>query len=255
MTGPDTPSESGFFDWADYRLFFFSKKNDQKSANNEDVVFARAHRDRVVLGVCDGVGGNSKGKEAAQLAATGILKTVGQERASDGNLFDALENINGEIRGLKVGAATTLCFGAMTGDEIRFFSIGDSEIYYTNNRGGVVYHNIAHSPVAYGVESGLIEQEDSLDDPDRNIILNFLGDEILRFETSSKISLKRGHSVLIGSDGLFDNFPQKEIVSIMAAGNFDQAAEKLKEICDHPRPQEQWKDDDISFIYMRRMRA
>ena len=250
----DDVIESGFFDWFDYRLFFFSRKNEEKSPFNEDVVFAQEAKNNFIFGVCDGVGGAPKGREAAQIAATGLIEALKEKDISHGFFLNVLEKINKKILALKVGAGTTLCLGVLIQDEIRFFSIGDSEVYYTNNRGGLLYSNIAHSPVSYGVEAGLIGQEESLDDPSRNIVSNLLGDDILRFEVSSRIQMKKGHSILLGSDGLFDNFSRKKILSIISSGSFDESASQLSSLYSSSDLEDWRKDDDISFFYMRRIR-
>lgn len=247
--------ESDIFDYEDYRVFIFSQKNFDKSTNNEDVAFIEVKQKDLVFGVCDGVGGYPMGKEAAEAAAVTVMDHFKTSNESLGFLT-ALENAGLKIRDFKVGARTTAAFATVIGDKIKFFSIGDTEILYTNPRGRIIYYSIPQSPVGYAVEAGVLDHQESLDAPDRNIVSHLLGDETLRFESSSSIELKKGHSVFIGSDGVFDNISKEEIVNMTYGGNFDESALKLKDLFINFKKEESWKkNDDITFIMMRKMKS
>ena len=249
-------SQFEIFDWEDYRICLFSQKNLDKSNKNEDCSFFYSSENAGVLGVCDGVGGQPMGQEAANIAAKCITNAFNKNNASDIIFLNILEQANSEIRDLKVGASTTVCFASLINDYIRFYSVGDSEVIHVNNRGSVIYANIAQSPVGYGVEAGLISEVGSLDAPNRNIVSNLLGDEILRYEASSKIDFKKGHSVFIATDGVFDNIEKNNIIDLMSNGQFDECAQELKNACVALKQSQAWrKDDDISFVYIRRVRA
>lgn len=251
----DERFESDLFDYEDYRVYIFSQKNLDKSNNNEDVAFIDVNNKDMVLGVCDGVGGYPMGKEAAETTSAVIMEHFKGSKESLGFLT-ALENASNKIRDFKVGARTTASFATVMGDKIKFFSIGDTEIFYTNARGRVLYYSIPQSPVGYAVEAGILDHEESLDAPDRNIVSHLLGDEFLRFESSSSIDLKKGHTVFIGSDGVFDNIPKEEVVNMASGGNFDESAQKLEDTFVKLKKNETWKkNDDVTFIMMRKVKS
>lgn len=248
-------SESDLFDYEDYRVFIFSQKNLDKSNNNEDVAFIETNKKDMVFGVCDGVGGYPMGKEAAETTSNMVMDHFRSSKESLGFLT-ALESASSKIRDFKVGARTTASFATVMGDKIKFFSIGDTEIFYTNARGRVLYYSIPQSPVGYAVEAGILDHEESLDAPDRNIVSHLLGDEFLRFESSSSIDLKKGHTVFIGSDGIFDNIPKEEVVKMACGGNFDESARNLEEIFVDFKKNESWKkNDDVTFIMLRKVKS
>lgn len=255
LSQPDKETEARFFDFQDYRLYAFCQKNKEKSTHNEDALFLKESKNGLVFGVCDGVGGHPMGREAATLAAQTLCDVYGTS-PFEINPTTLFEEVNRGIRELKVGALTTIAFGVLEDNWLRFYSIGDSEILYTNNRGDIRYANIPHSPVGHGLEAGLIEPTEALDQPNRNIVNNLLGSEIFYFEGSSSIEVKKGHSVLIASDGVFDNIPKEDLSQLISSSLFDEAALKLDEMCRKNLELDTWKkDDDISFVFLRRIRA
>ena len=251
----DVESLSDLFDWNGYRVFVFSQKNLDKSTNNEDIAFFDSSDNGAVFGVCDGVGGYPMGKDAAELASKTIIEHFHNSGDTIGFL-SALENASNKMRDFKVGARTTAAFALIMNEKIKFYSIGDTEIFYTNTRGRVIYYSIPQSPVGYAVEAGLMDGEESLDAPDRNIVSHLLGDESLRFESSSSIDVKKGQTIFIGSDGVFDNLPKEEVITIAAGGSFDESAKKLEALFIDIKSKESWKkNDDISFVMMRKIRS
>lgn len=247
--------EAKIFEWNDYRGYYFSQKNLDKSVNNEDVVFVKSISSGLVFGVCDGVGGHPMGQEAASIAAETVMDSF-TSNDKDFSYLAVLEQANKKVRDLKVGACTTISFGVLLDDQVKFFSLGDSEIFFSNSRGSVCYYNIPQSPVGYGVEAGLISEDDSLDAPDRNIVSNLLGDKILRIESSSSINLRKGHSVFIGTDGVFDNITKDKLVSMVSSGPFEDSVQKVETYFTSIKKEESWrKNDDISFIILRKVRS
>lgn len=246
--------EKEIFDFGTYRIGYFIKKNLEKSAENEDSLFFYGKNGQWVCGVSDGVGGHPRGREASRIASEGV-RSFFETKGFDHQVFlGNLEEINVEIRALKVGAKTTTTCALVKEDKIRLYSIGDSEALLCNTRGQLLYSNIPQSPVGYGVEAGLLDKKEALDDPDRHIVNHLLGDEVLRFEASSSIDFKKGYSLLVGTDGLFDNFHHDALLKIIGGGNFEESFEKLCQGFDS-EAEEMRKDDDISFFFIRRVRS
>lgn len=245
--------QSELFDFDQYRIGYYIQKNLEKSSENEDSLFFYGDKNGIGLGVSDGVGGHPRGKDASRIASEGVMNYIKNEKFQSLQYLDNLEKVNMEIRDLKVGAKTTLTSAIIKDEEVRFYSIGDSEVLFCNTKGFLIYSNIPQSPVGYGVHGGYIDQEESLDDPERHLVNHLMGDEILRFEASSKIPFKKGHTLLLGSDGLFDNVEHQKLLDIVGGGSFEDAFDNLKQLCTNT---EDWrKDDDISFFIVRRVRS
>ncbi len=240
-------TQSGVLELDSYRIYFYISKNQESGKDNQDALFIKNLRKGFMFGVADGAGGHPKGAEASHLAVSTCVKA----QTSLG--IELFGEVNSKIVDLKVGARTTLAVGSLEDDWVRYLSTGDSEIIQWNSIGTTVYTNIPDSYVGYKVEAGELGQEESLDDPDRYIVHNMLGDKNIRAEATTKIEVKKGHTILVGSDGLFDNLSHKQLREMVAKGSIDETSEKLITLCNE-RGEEWRKDDDISFLLIRKIK-
>ena len=238
----------------------FSARAPHKESGNEDAagVFCVDSR-RGILVVADGMGGAAAG-ERASAEAIGALRRALRRGGADGeelrsHLLDAFEDANQRILALGIGAATTLCVGELDGTCLRIYHAGDSAALVVGQRGRIKLQTIAHSPVGYAVESGLIDEADALHHGERHIVSNVIGSREMRIEIGSRIRLAPRDSALIASDGLFDNVSLDEITASIRFGPIQEAALRLAEIAvqrmQSPRAGEPSKSDDLSFVLYR----
>lgn len=240
----------GMFDWGDYRIGFFISRCHTKtnSDENEDCLFGVVDKQGFTIGVADGAGGHPRGRDASYQIGRTVLK---DERV---DLIQLMEKINKNVIDLKVGAKSTCSLAQVDGESIRFVNIGDSESILWNANGAEIYSSTPHSTTGHKIEAGLVNQEDSLDDPDRFMVDHFIGDEILKIDFASGLLFKKGQTLLIGSDGLFDNLTHQELQDFVATGQFEPQFEKLVDRCLHQ--ESDWrKFDDLSFLVIRKVKA
>lgn len=251
--------EEQFIEFGHYQIGLFNAKAKEKeSGKNEDVVFLFLDGPFMMFAVSDGAGGHPMGKEAANAVSDQILSILKNLPKREGlNIQEWIELANKQVLDLKVGAKATLAMVTVSitesADEFRSFAVGDSEIIYWDKNGNEIFYNIPHSITGHQIEAGTLNQSDSLESPDRHIVTNMLGDHIIKIESSTQYTIKTSHSILIGSDGLFDNISHIDLKSIVTKAPFKKAFQKLKEICGN---QENWiKSDDTSFILIRKSRG
>lgn len=238
------------FEWQGHKVGYFIQKNLSKSKENDDVLFFYGADDFCLFGVCDGAGGHSNAAEASYLVGETIVQYARTHKPDDFQLIELIEQANDNVLNSFKGAYTTLSMCFLYKGLIRSYSVGDSEVQYTNHSAEVLYNNIPHSPVGHAVEAGIISQEESLDHQERNIVNNLMGDEVLRIEACSKFKLKKSHTVIVGSDGIFDNLTHDELSSILCGQRFSSAFKELTQYCINR--DESWrKDDDVSFIIIQ----
>ncbi|MDA8792967.1 protein phosphatase 2C domain-containing protein [Bacteriovoracaceae bacterium] len=238
-------SQSGLIEIQDYSIaYFICKAEDKSKTINEDSLFVSSTKEKIRLGVADGAGGHPLGAEAS-FEICDELRAVSMD-----SCLKQIEVANERVRNLKVGARSTLAFGEIENDKIRFFTVGDSEILYWNSKGTEIYSSLPQSVAGYKVEIGLTTQSESLDEPLRNEVSTLVGDEFLNIISTTSFDLKKGHSLLIGTDGLFDNLSHCEIRDIIYAEKFLDSIEMLNEICLKKDPSRWKKDDDIAYLFL-----
>lgn len=244
--------EHELFDFGDYRIGYFIAKHKLKEENdnNEDSLFISGDEKSFVLGVSDGAGGHPRGRDAS----IAISESIASYQDGD-DCQGLIEKANQRVSDLKAGARSTLAFAHIKNDIVRFYTVGDSEILYWNAHGNEVYTSTPHSGVGHMVKAGVLGQEESLSHPERNYVNNLMGDDVIKIESTSGASLKKGHTVLIGSDGLFDNIPHDSLTELIGQGSFDKSFENLVEFCKIQNEDAWLKFDDISFIVIRKIKA
>ena len=242
--------ESEVFEWGNFKVGYFIQKNISKSEENDDVLFFYGGKDFCLFGVCDGAGGHPNAADASYIVGETILQYARTHRPEDFQIIDLIESANRKVIESFPEAYTTLSLCFIHGEEIRSYSVGDSEVQYINQNSEVLYNNIPHSPVGHAVEAGLLDQEESLDHNERYVVNNLIGDEVLRIEACTKFKLDKTHTVIVGSDGIFDNLSHDQLSTILGAKSFSAKYKELSDYC--LGRDETWrKDDDVSFIVLQ----
>jgi serine/threonine protein phosphatase PrpC len=240
----------------------FTRRCPGKETPNEDsAAIIPTGPDSSVLIVADGMGGERSGARASALAVTTLLQSINESSRNRDDLrpaiLDGIERANQAIRSLGVGAATTLALVEVTGSMIRPYHVGDSDILLTGQRGRVKLQTTPHSPVGAAVEAGMINPEEAFCHEDRHIVSNVVGAEDMRIEIGSALNMSRRDTLILASDGVFDNLPGTEVIDLIRTGRLDKSAAALVAAAsermagasepNHPHA----KPDDLTFILVR----
>jgi serine/threonine protein phosphatase PrpC len=131
--------------------------------------------------------------------------------------------------------------------------VGDSSAWLVGQRGVIKFQTMPHSPVGFGVEAGLIKEDEALDHKDLHIISNVIGSNDMRMEVGSKIPMAPLDTLLVASDGLFDNVLADEIVEMIRTGPVDEGAASLCKLAQERMYGDSApsKPDDFSAILYR----
>jgi serine/threonine protein phosphatase PrpC len=90
---------------------------------------------------------------------------------------------------------------------------------------------------------------------ERHIVSNVVGASDMSISIGTSLQLATRDTLLLASDGLFDNLYMEEIVEIIRKGSLTNAAEQLVSLCrqrmQHPQPALPSHADDLSFILYR----
>lgn len=218
-------------------------------------------RQRVVVAVADGLGGHIGGDRASQTLLDALRESVRSTVEADGALraavLDGIEHADARIRALGLGSGTTVVAAIVDGGGMRTVHAGDSAALLCGQRGRLKQLTISHSPVGYGIESGLLDAEDAMSHHRRHLISNAVGVGDLRVELGPILEAAPRDTLVLASDGLWDNLRVAEVVEIVRRGPLLEAGDRLaREATSRMAGQDDelaGKPDDLSFVLLRRV--
>jgi serine/threonine protein phosphatase PrpC len=193
---------------------------DKKTDNEDSAAIIQLGDDSLVLAVADGVGGSVAGREASNAAVRTLSRVLTK-------LPDAVEAANKTVLGLARGAATTLVVAQLDATRLRSYHVGDSELLAVGQRGRIKQRVVPHSPTGFAVEAGLLDEDEAVQHDQRHVLFNVVGSSDMRVEVGPALQLAVHDTVLLASDGLFDNLYIDEIVETIRSGPLTAAADRL----------------------------
>lgn len=238
-----------------------SLRSPEKVTPNEDAAAVmQIGSDALVLAVADGVGGTPAGREASNTAVETLCRVLGQLPPEAPELrpaiLDAVEEANRAVLALSRGAATTLVVAQLNGRQLRSYHVGDSELVAVGQRGLVKQRVVPHTPTGFAVEAGLLDEDEAVQHDQRHVLFNVIGSPDMRVEVGPTLQLAVRDTVLLASDGLFDNLFIDEIIDTIRKGPLPAAADRLVERArermsgqgpaEHP-----CKPDDLTIVLYR----
>ncbi|WP_455205239.1 PP2C family protein-serine/threonine phosphatase [Kaarinaea lacus] len=240
-------------------VVFTTRAPGKLSQNEDSCALFNIDQNDCVLAVADGMGGLPMGQTASAIVVDNIES---QLRAVDSNtsgfreaILNSIETANQKICQLAVGAGSTAAIVEISDDIARPYHVGDSKILIIGQKGKIKLETISHSPVEYAVEAGYLDAEEAIDHKDRHYITNMVGADDMRIEMGSPIKLAVKDTVLIASDGLYDNLRIEEIVETVRKGSLITAAEALIQQCAKRMSQSETNQpsapDDLTFVLYR----
>lgn len=242
----------------------FCARNPGRDGLNEDAAAViPVAQNQCVLVLADGFGGHPAGAQAAEIAVRSVARLVRAGTTAEDNLrsaiVDGFERANQAVRDLGVGAATTLAVVEIAGDRARSYHVGDSAVLVVGQRGRVKMKSVPHSPVGYAVESGLIDENEAMNHEERHFVSNMVGSAEMRIEIGPTLTLAARDTVLLGSDGLWDNVMFDDVVDQIRKGPLNTSVQNLVSDCRarmlSPNSDLPSKPDDLAVIAFRRARA
>lgn len=241
---------------------FCTKSPDRESANQDSAALIPCPDDSGVLVVADGVGGYAGGAQASRLAVEAMAEAIREGVASETRLrasvLNGIELANMRVRELGTGAATTIAVVLLHEGRMRSFHVGDSDILVVGGMGKMKHRTLSHGPVGYALEAGLMDEGEAMNHAQRNEVSNIVGIPDMRIEIGPRIRLAARDTILLGSDGLYDNLFEEEIVERIRKGKLEDCAAALASTAlrrmAKPHRGEPHKPDDLTFILYRPQR-
>ena len=115
---------------------------------------------------------------------------------------------------------------------------------------------VARAPVAYAVEAGVLEAREGFAHADRHLVSNFVGMEGMHVQVGSAVRLAARDTLVMASDGLWDNLHLEEVAEVVRKGPLARAAEQLvRDSTRRMRGEDRevaGKPDDLTVVLWRR---
>ena len=205
---------------------------EKETANEDGALLISVDEHRAVLAVADGCGGMSRGDQAARLTLTALSRDVNKSLKKGAGMraaiLDGVENANAKVVSLATGAGATLAVAEVRDGRIRPYHVGDAQILLVGSRGKVKLQTCAHSPVGYAQEAGMLSEEEAIHHDERHVVSNVIGARDGYIEIGYRRKLSKRDTLLVASDGVFDNLHLHEIVDLIRK-------ETASRSCDMPR--------------------
>jgi len=240
------------------QISMLSQPAPHKSVNEDSTAAFELSDTQCVLAIADGVGGAPLGHEASRLAIEAIeecLQDTHRGEALQSRITDAFELAHHRIMMLDVGAATTFIVAEISDGVLRTYHVGDSGCLVCGQRGKLKLKTLLHSPSAYLEQAGLITEQESLTHPKRHFVTNLVGIEEMTIDIGEPIKLAQNDTLLLGSDGVFDNANTADLISAIRIGPLKKSGEQLQAqmltAMAGENPSLPGKPDDLSFIVYR----
>ncbi|MBI2394806.1 MAG: serine/threonine-protein phosphatase [Deltaproteobacteria bacterium] len=175
----------------------------------------------VLLAVSDGIGGAAAGEVASALSIEALWHEIEQE-SGEGDVADKLERVvvraNRRVRDAartpgRRGMGATLTAALLCGRAVHLAQIGDSRAYLL--RGGQLRQVTRdQSYVQKLVDEGALTPEEAERSPDRNVILQAMGQANDVRVALGHLTVRPGDRVLLCSDGLTNAVSDEDIARI-----------------------------------------
>ena len=238
---------------------FSAPSPDRQTPNEDAAALVRVNGHAAVLVVADGLGGSPAGEQASALAIREMIASLKEAPAEEPTLraaiLDGIEAANRAVSELGIGAATTLAVAEIQGRTVRPYHVGDSMILVVGQRGKIKLQTICHSPVGYAVEAGLLDEDEAMNHQERHVVSNIIGTPDMRIDVGSTVEMARYDTLLLATDGLFDNLHLDEIVERVRKGPLKRVVRRLADDCrrrmEAPEPGWPSKPDDLTFVTFR----
>lgn len=221
-----------------------------RKTNEDRAIILMNSDNEVFLAVSDGMGGSEKGDVASKLTID-LLNASFKKKKKHRYLFSdkrwitrTCKSINKKIYSMaekvkkteknseKIGMGCTLVAVLISGERMMIANIGDSRAYMLKD-GELKQLTTDQTYVEYLLKTGKITEEGAKTHPDRHVLTNALG-----VYNSLSLSITdmpyHGESILLCSDGLYNNLDSKEIANILLTDErTDQKVVSLISIANH----------------------
>lgn len=206
--------------------------------NNEDSIGMYQDGECFCFILADGLGGHGKGEVASRIAVESVIGQFATGERTETFLDTAFcaaqeaivekQEEDHTCRDMK----TTLVVLDVGGDQVQWAHIGDSRLYYFQDK-KLRARTLDHSVPQMLVAVGEIREKDIRHHPDRNRLLRVLGVEMdeMNHQVAEPVPRKMGGAFLLCSDGFWELIEEKKMeAALRRASGPEEWLDAMEEI-------------------------
>ena len=214
-----------------------------RKQNQDAYRIERLDRNNLLCVVCDGMGGAKSGDVASAMAAETLVQEVRRNWSANMDL-DAVEQMlcnatkaanfavyeKAQSQEEFSGMGTTLVAALVQGRSVVISNVGDSRAYHVGEH-GIRRITEDHSLVEMMLKLGELTPEQARNYPGKNLITRAIGTEGIIQSDLTHLTLEKGDSLLLCSDGLSNTMDEQEILFEVVHGvNKQYCCQRLVDI-------------------------
>lgn len=229
------------------------KENDDRVMVNGTVIssgrYSSTSEDNILVVLCDGVGGEKHGNEAADIVAQSF-KTMKATSLDGSNIQGYIDSINEKVVVAQhtdpehSQMATTVAGIAINGNGFFIFNVGDTRVYrfrrpYISQLS--TDHSLAHENSIIGVETT---------EGQKHVITRYIGGQrAIASLYDGAESIGENDIFILCSDGVWDVVSDPEIEDVLSsADSTDEMRDRIFHLAISNK-----SDDNISLVVIRRV--
>lgn len=165
--------------------------------------------------VCDGMGGLENGSKISHAVCAGLIQNMAKEHYDDlggyiEKLRPVLASVEESVRKDLPNGGTTVVATVAVKDEWCIMHLGDSRAYHGKD---TWKRTLDHSPVESLLSNGIIDDDEALSHPMRNVISKYIGGG---YAAEIEIEMiEPGEEIVLCSDGAFGYMAQNEFIDLI----------------------------------------
>lgn len=214
-----------------------------RSQNQDTYQTIQLDRGTLLCVVCDGMGGAKSGNVASSLAADVFAEEIRRIHKPGMSRDQIRQMLRGAVKLANFtvydqalsfeefnGMGTTLVAAYLSGKHAMVVNVGDSRAYHIS-RDGIRRITTDHSLVQMMVSRGELTAEQARSYPGKNLITRAIGTETMVDCDLFDVTLERGDSLLLCTDGLSNMMDDQEILFEVVHGvNKQYCCQRLLDI-------------------------
>ena len=204
-------------------VLLWGERRPEAPRPSEDSLLVHYGPRDLVLVVADGAGGHALGgaaSEAAVVAAAASLADQPDDPPEERQRRLRVAAVEA-VADLGTEAITTLAIAWIRDGSLTTHHAGDSTILLMGQRGRRKLRTTDHTPPGLEVAAGRLTLDEARAHESRHLLVNALGSYEVGWETGGPMPIGKHDTLVLGTDGLFDNLSDDEIVGYLRKGSFE----------------------------------